>query len=130
MQVLELDNNAYGSREAEASDDEVMSHMNTKHYLKTMGISLSCRKGNCREGSNQDNYFCYVDSISKIFIIADGHGKISTTRHVFSIFFPCRSFWRYGLIFLCNEHGEVNRGKLTLSYRYRSSLGFRFSRLP
>ena len=77
MQVLELDNPGPSAKVYEdMADEDSSNHLSTKHYLKTVGISVTCRKGNLRESSNQDNYFAYVDSISKIFVITDGHGKL------------------------------------------------------
>ena len=51
----------------------------SKQYVHDVGISITCRKGNIREGGNQDNYFLYADQVSKLIVITDGHGTLLYT---------------------------------------------------
>lgn len=63
-------------RERESMKGNFFNHdVIGKEYLFDIGTAISCRKGNYSEGANQDNYFTYIDQFSKVFVIADGHGK-------------------------------------------------------
>jgi len=39
-----------------------------------LGISVVCKKGNLQDYPNQDNYFIYADSHTKLISLLDGHG--------------------------------------------------------
>lgn len=68
------DNSRFDIEKAEWLVDGGDRYAMSKQYLYEIGVSINCRKGNNRDGANQDNYFIYVDQMSKIIILTDGHG--------------------------------------------------------